>query len=88
MLARPTNAVNRSLMGNDLAPPRHYHQIDWDLYDEAVREVAKIAAEVRLVLTNEQLERLARIEFANGARFAGPERALLIEYMRTFSLER
>ena len=76
------------IMGDDLTPPRHYHQINWDLYDEAVREVAKIAAEVRLVLTNQQLERLARIEYANGARFAGPERARLIEYMRTFSLER
>lgn len=76
------------IMGDGMSPPRHYRQIDWDLYDEAIREVAKIAAEVRLVLTNEQLERLARIEFANGTRFAGPERARLAEYLRAMSLER
>lgn len=76
------------IMGDDLTPPRHYHPIDWDLYDEVVREVAKIATEVRLVLTDQQLERLARIEFANGTRFVATDRARLTQYLRAMSLER
>lgn len=76
------------IMGEGLTPPRHYHQIDWQAYDMAIHEIEKIAAEVRLVLTNEQIERLARIEYTDGTRFSGSDRARLTEYLRTFSLER
>lgn len=76
------------IMGEGLTPCRHFHPIDWDVYDETIREIEKIAREVRLVLTREQTERLARIEFANGTLMTGKDRSRLTEYLRALSLER
>ncbi|MCT2400415.1 helix-turn-helix domain-containing protein [Novosphingobium mangrovi (ex Huang et al. 2023)] len=76
------------LMGSDLKPVRHYSTIDWGFYDETIRDLISICGEVRLVLNKEQLERLGRIEFANGSDLKGKDRARVREYLRTFALER
>ena len=76
------------IMGDGLTPRRHFQPIDWSVYDKMICEIEKIAAEVRLVLSSEQVERLARIEFADGTQLAGNDRSRLTEYLRTFSLER
>lgn len=76
------------IMGDGLTPRRHFQTINWDAYDKIYREIEKIAAEVRLVLSSEQIERLARLEFADGTQLTGKDRSRLTEYLRTFSLER
>lgn len=76
------------LSGDGATPLRHFHPINWAAYDETKKEIEKIATEVRLVLAPDQIERLTRIEFADGTKLTGEDRARLTKFLRALALER